>query len=87
MASSLWGERNVGTKPEFKEISSGNNELCRLLRLNVYFDNLILKNDGEYEERGGYRAGVEVWCKGTERDSAADKTLASFVQGECFHAQ
>ena len=69
MASNFWGEGNVGTKPEFKEFPNGNNEPRRLLRLNVYFDNPIPKNDREYEDRGGYWAGVEVWHKDAERYS------------------
>src|SRR5471032_1113421 len=69
MATSFWGEGNIGTKPEFKEIANGNNEPYRLLRLNVYFDNPIPKSDGEYEDRGGYWAGVEVWHKDAERYS------------------
>lgn len=69
MATSFWGEGNIGTKPEFKEIRNGNNEPYRLLRLNVYFDNPIPKSDGEYEDRGGYWAGVEVWHKDAERYS------------------
>ncbi|WP_338523611.1 single-stranded DNA-binding protein [Pseudomonas batumici] len=69
MSSNFWGEGNIGTKPEFKEIPNGNNEPYRLLRLNVYFDNPIPKSDGEYEDRGGYWAGVEVWHKDAERYS------------------
>lgn len=69
MATNFWGEGNIGTEPEFKEISNGNNEPYRLLRLNVYFDNPIPKNDGKYEDRGGYWAGVEVWHKDAERYS------------------
>ncbi|KIH80553.1 single-stranded DNA-binding protein [Pseudomonas batumici] len=69
MSTHFWGEGNIGTKPEFKEIPNGNNEPYRLLRLNVYFDNPIPKSDGEYEDRGGYWAGVEVWHKDAERYS------------------
>jgi len=69
MATNFWGEGNIGTKPEFKEIPNGNSEPYRLLRLNVYFDNPIPKSDGEYEDRGGYWAGVEVWHKDAERYS------------------
>ena len=39
----------------------GNDEPRRLLRLNVYFDNPIPKKDGEFEDRGGFWAPVELW--------------------------
>ncbi|WP_439899241.1 hypothetical protein [Pseudomonas gingeri] len=39
MSTHFWGEGNIGTKPEFKEFPSGNNAPCRLLRLNIYFNN------------------------------------------------
>ena len=60
------GEGNIGSKPEFKEFSNGNDEPRRLLRLNVYFDNSIPR-DGKYEDRGGFWANVELWHKDAER--------------------
>jgi hypothetical protein len=42
-------------------IPNGNDEPRRLLRLNVYFDNPIPKKDGEFEDRGGFWAPVELW--------------------------
>ncbi|WP_017903175.1 single-stranded DNA-binding protein [Pseudomonas asplenii] len=69
MATNFWGEGNIGTKPEFREIPNGNNEPRRLLRLNVYFDNPVSKGGGEYEDRGGFWAGVDVWHKEAERYS------------------
>lgn len=38
MATSFWGEGNIGSMPDFKEFPNGNEEPRRLLRLNVYFD-------------------------------------------------
>jgi len=67
MSTHFWGEGNIGTKPEFKEIPNGNDEPRKLLRLNVYFDNPIPKGGGVYEDRGGFWAGVEVWHKDAER--------------------
>ncbi|NWB99555.1 single-stranded DNA-binding protein [Pseudomonas gingeri] len=67
MATNFWGEGNIGTQPEFKEFPNGNNAPRRLLRLNVYFDNPVPRGDGEYEDRGGYWAGVDVWHKEAER--------------------
>ncbi|NWB31167.1 single-stranded DNA-binding protein [Pseudomonas gingeri] len=69
MSTHFWGEGNIGTKPEFKEFPNGNNAPRRLLRLNVYFNNPIPKKDGEYEDRGGYWAGVEMWHKDAEHYS------------------
>lgn len=69
MSTKFWGEGNIGTKPEFREFSNGNKEPRRLLRLNVYFDNPVPKGDGEYEDRGGFWANVELWHKDAERYS------------------
>lgn len=69
MSTKFWGEGNIGTKPEFREFSNGNKEPKRLLRLNVYFDNPVPKGDGEYEDRGGFWANVELWHKDAERYS------------------
>jgi len=69
MSTKFWGEGNIGTKPEFREFANGNKEPRRLLRLNVYFDNPVPKGDGEYEDRGGFWANVELWHKDAERYS------------------
>lgn len=69
MSTKFWGEGNIGTKPEFREFANGNKEPRRLLRLNVYFDNPVPKGDGEYEDRGGFWASVELWHKDAERYS------------------
>ena len=87
MAISFWGEGIIGTKPEFKEIPNGKKGPYRLLRLNVCFHSPIPKSDGEYEDRGGCWAGVEVWHKDTEHYSSAGKTLVIPAQGEFLHAQ
>lgn len=82
MATSFWGEGNIGTKPEYKEFPNGNKEPRRLLRLNVYFDNSIPKGDGEYEDRGGFWANVELWHKDAERYSRLyAKGVRVLVQG------
>ncbi|QXI26410.1 single-stranded DNA-binding protein [Pseudomonas vanderleydeniana] len=69
MATYFWGEGNIGTKPEYREIANGNNDPRRLLRLNVYFDNSIPNRAGEYEDRGGFWAGVDLWHKDAEHYS------------------
>jgi site-specific DNA-methyltransferase (cytosine-N4-specific) len=66
MSTHFYGEGNIGSVPEFREFPGGNDEPRRLLRLNVYFDNPIPKRDGEYEDRGGFWAPVELW----HRDAA-----------------
>lgn len=67
MATHFWGEGNIGSKPEFKEFANGNKEPRRLVRLNVYFDNSFARENGEYEDRGGFWANVELWHKDAER--------------------
>jgi single-strand DNA-binding protein len=82
MATTFLGEGNIGTKPEFKEFPNGNKDPRRLLRLNVYFDNSIPKGDGEYEDRGGFWASVELWHRDAERYSKLyAKGVRVLVQG------
>ncbi|MBV6671205.1 hypothetical protein KV691_18385 [Xanthomonas euvesicatoria pv. alangii] len=40
MSTHFSGEGNIGSPPEYREFPNGNDEPRRLLRLNVYFDNL-----------------------------------------------
>jgi single-strand DNA-binding protein len=61
MSTHFHGEGNIGSLPEFREFPHGNEEPRRLLRLNVYFDNLMQRKDGEVEDRGGFWAPVELW--------------------------
>jgi single-strand DNA-binding protein len=61
MSTHFYGEGNIGSAPEYREFAHDNDEPRRLLRLNVYFDNPIPKRDGEYEDRGGFWAPVELW--------------------------
>jgi single-strand DNA-binding protein len=67
MSTHFSGEGNIGSTPEFREFPSGNDEPRRLLRLNVYFDVPVPKKDGEYEDRGGFWAPVELWHRDAER--------------------
>ncbi|MDR1662316.1 MAG: single-stranded DNA-binding protein [Azoarcus sp.] len=67
MSTHFHGEGNIGSAPEFREFAHGNEEPRRLLRLNVYFDNPVQRRDGEYEDRGGFWAPVEVWHRDAER--------------------
>ena len=61
MSTHFYAEGNIGTPPEFREFPRGNEEPRRLLRLNVYFDNPVPKGGGEFEDRGGFWAPVELW--------------------------
>ena len=61
MSTHFYGEDNIGSLPEFREFPHGNDEPRRLLHLNVYFDNLMQRKDGEVEDRGGFWAPVELW--------------------------
>lgn len=88
MSTKFWGEGNIGTKPEFREFANGNKEPRRLLRLNVYFDNPVPKGDGEYEDRGGFWANVELWHKDAERYSALfSKSMRVLVIGRMLMDQ
>lgn len=66
MSTQFHGEGNIGSVPEYREFSNGNDEPSRLLRLNVYFDNPVPKKDGAFEDRGGFWAPVEIWHRDTE---------------------
>lgn len=77
MSTHFVGEGNIGSAPDYREFPNGNDEPRRLLRLNVYFDNPIPKKDGEYEDRGGFWAPVELW----HRDAEHWKTLYQKVCG------
>jgi single-strand DNA-binding protein len=73
MSTNFSGEGNIGTAPEFREFPNGNEEPRRLLRLNVKFDNPILK-DGTYIDRGGFWAPVEIWHRDAEHWSMLYQT-------------
>lgn len=71
MSTHFSGEGNIGSPPEYREFPNGNDEPRRLLRLNVYFDNPVPTKGGDYEDRGGFWAPVEIW----HRDAAHLKDL------------
>ena len=71
MSTHFSGEGNIGSPPEYREFPNGNDEPRRLLRLNVYFDNPIPTKGGDFEDRGGFWAPVEIW----HRDAAHWKDL------------
>ncbi len=66
MSTHFVGEGNIGSAPEYREFPNGNDEPRRLLRLNVYFDNPVPTKDGEFEDRGGFWAPVELWHRDAE---------------------
>ena len=71
MSTHFSGEGNIGSPPEYREFPNGNDEPRRLLRLNVYFDNPVPTKSGDFEDRGGFWAPVEIW----HRDAAHWKGL------------
>ena len=82
MSTHFVGEGNIGSAPEYREFPNGNDDPRRLLRLNVYFDNPIPKKDGEYEDRGGFWAPVELWHRDAERwQSLYQKGMRVLVEG------
>jgi single-strand DNA-binding protein len=70
MSTHFYGEGNIGSLPEYREFPHGNEEPRRLLRQNVYFDNPVPKKDGEFEDRGGFWASVELWRRDAEHYGA-----------------
>ena len=76
------GEGNIGSAPDYREFQNGNDEPRRLLRLNVYFDNPIPKKDGDYEDRGGFWAPVELWHREAEHwKTLYQKGMRVLVEG------
>jgi len=82
MSTYFSGEGNIGSAPEYREFPNGNEEPRRLLRLNVYFDNAVPTSDGEFEDRGGFWAPVEIWHRDAEHwQSLYQKGMRVLVQG------
>ena len=82
MSTHFVGEGNIGSAPDYREFPNGNDEPRRLLRLNVYFDNPIPKKDGEYEDRGGFWAPVELWHREAEHwKTLYQKGMRVLVEG------
>lgn len=87
MSTHFYGEGNIGSAPEFRTFSNGNDEPRRLLRLNVYFDNPVPTRDG-YDDRGGFWAPVELWHRDAERWSELyQKGMRVLVEGRCVRDQ
>jgi single-strand DNA-binding protein len=81
MSTHFLGEGNIGSVPEYREFTNGNDKPRRLLRLNIYFDNPIPVKDG-FEDRGGYWAPVEIWHRDAERWSTLyQKGMRVLVEG------
>jgi len=82
MSTHFYGEGNIGSAPEYREFPNGNDEPRRLLRLNVYFDNPVPTKDGNFDDRGGYWAPVELWHGQAERWSTLyQKGMRVLVEG------
>jgi len=82
MSTYFSGEGNIGSAPEYREFPNGNEEPHRLLRLNIYFDNPVPTGDGEFEDRGGFWASVEIWHRDTEHwQTLYQKGMRVLVQG------
>jgi len=82
MSTYFSGEGNIGSPPEYREFPNGNEEPRRLLRLNVFFDNPLPKDNGEFEDRGGFWAPVEIWHRDTEHwQTLYQKGMRVLVQG------
>jgi single-strand DNA-binding protein len=85
MSTHFSGEGNIGSAPEYREFANGNDEPRRLLRLNIYFDNTVQKKDGEYEDRGGFWAPVELWRREAEHwQTIYQKGMRVMVEGHAI---
>jgi single-strand DNA-binding protein len=82
MSTRFFAEGNIGSAPEFREFPPHDNEEpSRLLRLSVYFDNPVPK-DGEFHDRGGFWAPVELWHSDAEHWSTLyQKGMRVLVEG------
>lgn len=81
MSTFFVGEGNIGSAPDYQAFAAGNDEPRRLIRLNVYFDNPVARDDG-YQDRGGYWAPVELWHKDAEHWSTLfQKGMRILVEG------
>ncbi|MFG1304700.1 single-stranded DNA-binding protein [Xanthobacter autotrophicus] len=81
MSTHFSGEGNIGSAPEFREFTKGNEEPRRLLRLNVYFDNPV-PGKGGFEDHGGFWAPVEIWHRDAEHwASLYQKGMRILVEG------
>jgi len=82
MSTLFIGEGNIGSDPEYREFPNGNMEPRRLLRLNIYFDNPIPTADGEFEDRAGFWAPVEIWHREAEHwQTLYHKGMRVLVEG------
>lgn len=86
MSTRFSGEGNIGSAPEYREFTSGNDEPRRLLRLNVYFDNPVPTRDG-YEDRGGLWAPVELWDAEADWAKLYQKGMRVMVQGRMIREE
>jgi single-strand DNA-binding protein len=82
MSTHFFGEGNIGSAPDYREFSNGNDEPRRLLRLNIYFDNPVPMKDGTFDDRGGFWAPVELWHRDAEHWSTLyQKGMRVLVEG------
>ena len=82
MSTHFHGEGNIGSPPEFREFPNDNDEPRRLLRLNIYFDNLMQRKDDEVEDRGGFWAPVELWHREADHwQTLYQKGMRVLVEG------
>ena len=86
MSTRFNGEGNIGSTPDYREFTSGNDEPRRLLRLNVYFDNPVPTRDG-YEDRGGFWAPVELWNAEPDWAKLYQKGMRVLVEGRMLREE
>ncbi|PWU32054.1 single-stranded DNA-binding protein [Pseudomonas sp. RW407] len=85
MSTPVVWEGNIGSLPEYKSFTNGNNAPRHLLRLNIMFDNSIPDGQGGYKDRGGFWCNVEWWHQDAERfASLFQKGMRVLVQGRAI---
>ena len=62
MGNKFTGEGNLGQNPELKR-TGGEDDDKAVCNLRIYFDRPVPKDDGGFDDKGGFWMDVEIWGK------------------------
>jgi single-strand DNA-binding protein len=62
MGNKFAGEGNLGADPELRHGTDGKDESA-VCNMRIYFDKPVPKDDGSFEDKGGFWMNVEIWGK------------------------
>ncbi len=62
MGNKFSGEGNLGQDPELKR-TGGDDDEKAVCNLRIYFDRPVPKEDGGFDDKGGFWMDVEIWGK------------------------